>query len=201
MHNHKSQPLAECGYDLCILSTILLWSSNRSSPHACKWHSLNGGSGLSVPSALVGTSGPCAVLHCPDLRKEHKFMGSYLPATFSSYLSPKNAASFWLSSKSDTGAIISTTTSNMQERPSANSGNSLPEYNAFDGNGPPAYPLEDLSESPARPKEAHRRLPHDETRAGASTPPLAEDYVHMQNGLNFDVEANMAAANVRPCSV
>lgn len=87
-------------------------------------------------------------------------------------------------------------TTNMQNRRPSDSGTCLPDYTAVDGNAPPAYPLDDLSGAPARPKEAHTHLPHDETRAGASPPPLADDYVHMQNGLNFDVEANMAAANV-----
>ncbi len=89
------------------------------------------------------------------------------------------------------------TPSNMHERQSSNSDGSPPGYIAFERNAPPAYPLDDLSEILARPKEAHTHLPRDETRAGASTPPLAEDYVHIQNGLSFDVEANMAAASVR----
>jgi hypothetical protein len=88
------------------------------------------------------------------------------------------------------------TTANMQERRPSYSGNTLPEYNTFDSNGPPAYPLNDLPEAPARPKEAHTRSPRDETRAGASSPGLVNDYVHMQEGLNLDVEANMAAATV-----
>jgi hypothetical protein len=90
------------------------------------------------------------------------------------------------------------TTSNMQtRRDSAISAEVQSDYSAFDGDAPPAYTLEVVPETPARPKHAHTHLPRDETRAGASTPPLATDYVHMQIGLNFDVEANMAAANVR----
>lgn len=88
------------------------------------------------------------------------------------------------------------TTSNMQKRQSSNSSNSLPEYHVLGEDAPPSYPLDDLPGSPARPKEAHTHLPRDETRAGASTPPLAEGYVHVQNGMNFDIEAHMAAANV-----
>ena len=87
---------------------------------------------------------------------------------------------------------------NMQQRrPSIpRNRNSLPRYTEADRNAPPAYPLDNLSGAPARPKKAHTHLPHDETRAGASTPSLSDDYVHMQDGLNFDVEANMAAAGV-----
>jgi hypothetical protein len=88
------------------------------------------------------------------------------------------------------------TAANMQPRRASNSRDSLPDYTTLEGNAPPAYQLDNLPETPARPKEAHTHLPHDETRAGASNPALADDYVHMQDGLSFDVEANMAAANV-----
>jgi hypothetical protein len=71
-----------------------------------------------------------------------------------------------------------------------------PKYNAFDGSAPPSYRMANLSEPPTRPKEAHTHLPHDETRAEASSAPFADGSVHVQNGLNFDVEANMSAATV-----
>ncbi|KAF7509831.1 hypothetical protein GJ744_007342 [Endocarpon pusillum] len=82
-----------------------------------------------------------------------------------------------------------------QRRQSSNSSNPLPEYQVHGEDVPPSYPLDDLSGSPARPKETHTQLPRNETRTGASTLPLAEDYGHVQNGMNFDVEAHMVAAN------
>lgn len=42
-------------------------------------------------------------------------------------------------------------------------------------------------------------MPHDETTSGASSHALADNYRRTQPGLNFDVEANMAAANVSCC--
>lgn len=89
---------------------------------------------------------------------------------------------------------ISRTTMHMRQ--SSNTGDRLPEYIAFDRNGPPAYPSDDLRGSPARPKKAHTHLPHDETRAGASSPSYADDYAYTHNGWSSDMEANMAAASV-----
>lgn len=83
----------------------------------------------------------------------------------------------------------------MHMRQSSNTGDRLPEYIAFDRNGPPAYPSDDLRGSPARPKKAHTHLPHDETRAGASSPSYADDYAYTHNGSSSDMEANMAAAS------
>ncbi len=88
------------------------------------------------------------------------------------------------------------TTSNMQKRQSSNSSNSLPEYNVLDRDAPPSYPLDDFSRPPAPPEKALTHLPRDETRVEASTPPLVDNHLHVQNGMNFDVEANMATATV-----
>ncbi len=41
-----------------------------------------------------------------------------------------------------------------------------------------------------------RCLVEGQSRAEASTSPLVDGYVHVQNGMNFDVEANMATATV-----
>lgn len=84
----------------------------------------------------------------------------------------------------------------MQTRPSSSSGESLPDYAAFDGTAPPAYSLDEYPNSPARPKAAHTHSSRDKATVPTPNPPLVNDHIHMQNGLNFDVEANIAAANV-----
>jgi hypothetical protein len=170
---------------------------------ACESQLLSGGIALSVPSATVG---PHTVLYSPHCTKRTQIHSSRslfplsLQISISSFVKNMMLPLGWALNPLLMPSFVPST-SNMQERRSSDSGDSLPDYSAVDETTPPAYRLAPTpsSETLARPKEVHTHLPRDETRAGASSPELVDDYVHMQNGLNFDVEANMAAANVRGC--
>lgn len=122
-------------------------------------------------------------------------VSAFVPSTFNMQQRPSSNIQ-----QRQLHSVEQRSSSNMEQRRSSSSGDSLPEYTAVDGNTPPAYLMEAVPKPPTRPKQAHTHLPRDETRSRASAPGLADDYVHMQAGVNFDVEANMSAANVRVLS-
>lgn len=74
--------------------------------------------------------------------------------------------------------------------PSHASNEALPSYSTTNSaEDLPEYELNDLTE----PKKAHTQTTHAETAAPAPARP--EDYVQVQQNLNFDAEANIASGN------
>lgn len=149
----------------------------------------------------VPTPSSCAPLTLPRKIQMSSISSIFLPVTLHLSVPSRFDNMFfplgWALNPAIVPSFVPSSANMQQRRPSIpRNRNSLPHYTVTDRNAPPAYPLGDLPGSPVRPKKAHTHLPHNETRAGASRPSLSDDYVHMQNGLNFDVEANMAAATV-----